>query len=286
VLAFLPPDRRLKLLNLFLQDEIELGSAFKLTLGAKIERNDYSGTEFLPNARLAWSVAPNHLLWGAASRAVRTPSRVDRDFYSPGAPPFAFAGGTDFDSEVAKVFELGYRAQPISALSYSVTLYHHDFERLRSVDSGPAGLTLNNNFEGRVNGLAAWGSYRVSDRWRLSAGLVRQRESFSARPGTAPVGGVASLGNDPEYRWRLGSSFDIGAGHEIDISVRRMGALPNPVVPAYTAVDVRWAWHARRGVELSVAVRNLSDPRHAEWGTPASRAEFERSVFFKAVWRL
>jgi hypothetical protein len=42
----------------------------------------------------------------------------------------------------------------------------------------------------------------------------------------------------------------------------------------------------RPGVELSVAVRNLGDSRHPEWGTAATRAEFERSVFVKAIWRL
>jgi iron complex outermembrane receptor protein len=62
--------------------------------------------------------------------------------------------------------------------------------------------------------------------------------------------------------------------------------LPNPAVPAYTAVDVRWGWHVRPGLELSVALRNLGDSRHPEFGSPISRAEFERSVFFKALWRL
>jgi iron complex outermembrane receptor protein len=68
--------------------------------------------------------------------------------------------------------------------------------------------------------------------------------------------------------------------------VRRVGALPNPVVPAYTAVDLRWGWHVRPGLELSLAVRNLGDPGHPEWGSPLNRAEFERSVFINAVWRL
>jgi iron complex outermembrane receptor protein len=286
VLAFLPPDRRLNLSNVFAQDEIALGDALKLTLGAKLEHNDYTGAEWLPNARLAWNVAPNHLLWGAVSRAVRTPSRIDREFFSPGVAPFIIAGGPNFDSEIAKVYEAGYRAQPTSALSYSMTLYHHDFERLRSLDLGPGGATLNNNLQGRLNGVAAWGSYRVTDTWRLTAGLVRQHESLAARPGTAPIGGVASLGNDPDLRWMLGSSLDLGRGHEVDVQVRHVGALPSPSVPAYTAVDLRWGWHVRPGLELSLAVRNLGDPRHPEWGSPVNRAELDRSVFVKATWRL
>jgi iron complex outermembrane receptor protein len=84
----------------------------------------------------------------------------------------------------------------------------------------------------------------------------------------------------------LGSAFDLGGGHEIDIGVRRMGALPDPAVPAYTAVDLRWGWHVKPGLELSLLLRNLADARHPEWGVPANRTELERSVFVKAVWRL
>jgi iron complex outermembrane receptor protein len=72
---------------------------------------------------------------------------------------------------------------------------------------------------------------------------------------------------------------------EIDLQVRHIGALPNPAVPAYTALDARWGWRVRRDLELSVALRNLGEPRHPEWGPSANRAEFGRSVFVKAVWQ-
>src|SRR5204862_8239147 len=135
VFAFIPGNRRLNLWNLFAQDEFEVRQGLKLTLGTKLEHNDYTGLEWLPNARVAWEPAPDHLVWAAVSRTVRTPSRVDREFFSPGAPPFVFAGGPNFDSEAARVAELGWRAQPRQALSYSLTLFHHDFSNLRSQDA-------------------------------------------------------------------------------------------------------------------------------------------------------
>ncbi|MEP6789980.1 MAG: TonB-dependent receptor, partial [Ramlibacter sp.] len=286
-LAFMPADANMKLWNVFAQDEVQLPGGFRLTLGGKLEHNDYTGIEFLPNARLSWEIAPNHLLWGAVSRAVRTPSRIDRELFSPGTPPYAVvAGGSNFNSEVARVYEIGYRAQPLPALSYSITLFHHDFDGLRSLDAQPGGPTFNNNFEGRLTGLEAWGSWRVSDSWRLGASYVKQNQHFQALPGTTPIGGTASLGNDPRYYATLGSSWNIGANMEFDVQARRVGALPNPAVPAYTALDLRWGWRVRPDVELSVTVRNLGDPRHAEWGNPAGRVEVERSVFFKAVWRI
>jgi iron complex outermembrane receptor protein len=258
-----------------------VGDKVKLTLGLKLEHNDYTGTEHLPNARLAWDVAPNHLLWGAVSRAVRTPSRIDRELFSPG-----LVGGSAFRSEVARVTELGYRGQPRPALSYSVTVFRHDFDKLRSLDIQPGGATFNNNFEGHTSGVEAWGSYRASEGWRLNAGYAHLRQRFQAAPGTAPIGGVASLGNDPRNRWVLGSWFDLGASMDFDVQLRYVGKLPNPAVPAYTAIDMRLGWQVRPDLELSLTVRNLGDARHPEWGSAASRVEVGRNVFLRAVWRM
>ncbi len=286
--GLLPGERRLRLGHVFVQDDLALAGGFKLTLGLKAEHNSYTGLEWLPNARLAKEVAPNHLVWGAVSRTVRTPARLDKEYFSPATPPFAIAGGPDFLSEVARVAEIGYRGQPVPAVSYSVSLYHHDFQRLRSVDvaAGTATANFNNNFSGRLNGLTAWGQWRAGDRWRVNASYVNQRQRFEAAPGTAPLGGVASLGNDPRTRASLGLAWDLAAHMEVDLQLRRTGALPNPAVPAYTALDMRWGWRVRPDLELSVAARNLGDARHPEWGNAANRAEIARSVMLKAEWRL
>ncbi|MEP7085422.1 MAG: TonB-dependent receptor, partial [Betaproteobacteria bacterium] len=100
------------------------------------------------------------------------------------------------------------------------------------------------------------------------------------------LGGVSGLGNDPDHWWSLGTSVDFGRTVELDLTLRRVSALPNPVVPAYTAVDARIGWHVRPELEVSLTARNLFDPRHAEWGVAPGRAEPERGVFAKLVWRL
>jgi iron complex outermembrane receptor protein len=55
-------------------------------------------------------------------------------------------------------------------------------------------------------------------------------------------------------------------------------------VPAYSAVDARYAWQLRRGLELSVTAQNLFDHAHPEFGAPATRSEIERGVFVRAKW--
>src|SRR4029077_20860900 len=84
VLAFLPAHLSRRWLSGFAQDEVPLGTdRLHLTLGTKIEHNDYTGVEFQPSGRMAWTLTPRHMVWGAISRAVRTPSQVDRGFFVP-----------------------------------------------------------------------------------------------------------------------------------------------------------------------------------------------------------
>lgn len=282
-LRFLPTERQLRLWNVFAQDEFSLAPALRLTLGLKAEHNSYTGLEWLPTARLAWQAVPGQLLWASASRTVRTPSRVDRDVVLPVLP----LGGAGFESEVARVFEVGYRAQPRTAFSYALTLFHHDLDRLRSVELRPGGAAFGNGYHGHLNGIEAWTSWRFADGWRLQAGYVHQRLRIAERRGSTPTpGSRAQLGNDPRNHAQLGLGWDLGARMELDLQARYVGALPSPPVPAYTAIDLRWGWRVRPDLELSLAVRNLNDPWHVEWGAPGSRAEIPRSLLLRAVWRL
>jgi iron complex outermembrane receptor protein len=282
VLAFVPASRNLDNYHILLQDEWQLRPRLALTLGVKGEHNDYTGMEWLPTARLAWNFTPDHLLWAALSRAVRAPSRIDREVYVPGTPPYLLAGGSSFQSEVAEVYQLGYRAQPTPRLSYSASVYYYSNDRLRSlVPGGP----FINQFEGDVKGLEAWGSYQATPHWRLDAGWLELRENLHPAPGSPPDVEEAILSNDPRRQITLRSMMDISGGYELDIMARYVGELPNPQVPAYSAVDARLGWLASRHLRLSLLLQNLFDPSHPEWGAEGTREEFPRSIFLEAEWR-
>lgn len=283
--ALLPAERNLSWGNLFVQDDIALRHDLDLTLGAKIETNRYTGSEYLPTARLAWRYRPQRLVWAGVSRTVRAPSRLDREFFQPGTAPFLVNGGPGFVSETATVYELGYRAQPSSALSYSATLFHHDHRRLRGLSPTGSGLQFTNSIAGKTTGLEAWGSYRVTAAWRLAAGFTRMHQSLHPEAGAAVAGGVAALGNDASHWESLRSTLDITPRHQFDVALRHVGSLPSPAVPAYTALDARLGWKVNRKLELSLIGQNLLDPRHPEWGVPANRAEFQRAVFVRAIWQ-
>src|SRR5690606_18013779 len=96
----------------------DLDDRLYLTLGSKLQRNDYTDTEHQPNVRLAWLATERQTLWAAVSKAVRTPARLNEDLvlYAPvdlpGLPLPLYVnvvGSDDFESEELIARELGYR---------------------------------------------------------------------------------------------------------------------------------------------------------------------------------
>lgn len=285
-IAFLPADDRQSWLSLYAQDEVGLTAALRLTLGLRLERNDYTGMETLPNARLAWQVAPDTLLWSAVSRTVRAPSRLDRDVFVAGKPPFVLNGGANFESELADVLELGYRSQLSQRLSFSVNAYRTLYDRLHTQELVPHHTPLQvyfgNGMKGATSGLDVWGSFQASADWRLSAGFSALREKLALKPGsTDTAGSVAKAGRDPAHTWSLRSSWQLSQRTEFDAAVRRVAALSSPAVPAYTALDMNLIWRPRPDLELSFSGQNLVGPGHGEFTGIATRSDAGRTLFVK-----
>jgi iron complex outermembrane receptor protein len=284
--AFLPASDKQAWASLFAQDEVALRDDLRLTAGVRWERNPYTGAEFLPNVRLSWRATPAHAFWAAVSRTVRAPSRLDVDAYVPGAPPYLLAGGSGVRSETARVFELGYRGQVGQRVSYSVTAYRNLYDHLRTQDFTPDGavIVFGNLMAGQTRGLEAWGNVQMSESWRIAAGATLLHEAFALKPGSRDEGSVMTTGRDPAYTAQLRSSHVIDDKRELEIAVRRNGALGFPVVPAYWAVDARFGWRVSKGMEVSVIGTNLNGS-HAEYGVAPVRTEVPRTVGVKLTWQ-
>lgn len=284
-LAFFPAQRDLTLANVFAQDSIALDDKLQLTLGAKLEHNNYTGLEFQPNARLAWKLRDNALLWSAVSRSVRTPSRLDRDFFVPGSAPFVFAGGPDFVSEKLRTYEIGYRAQPVSTVSFSISAFYNVYDDLRSLERTTGTETVfANQMEGNTYGVETWGSYQVNDWWRLSAGYNYLVKDLHFKPGSRDISGTRAAGNDPRYQLTLRSTMNLAHNTELDVALRKVAALPDPAVPGYVELDMRLGWTVTKGVEISLSGFNLLDRRHPEFGNAPTRNEIGRSVYLRTLW--
>jgi iron complex outermembrane receptor protein len=288
-IAFLPPNSNRAWASLFAQDEIAVRDNVRVTIGARVEHNDYTGGEFLPSARVAWKPTSDRLLWAAASRTARAPSRIDRELFFPATgPPFLLQGGVGFRSETANVYEVGYRGQPSARVTWSMTAFQADYDHLRTLEIAPSGtfIEFSNQMDGTTRGLEAWVTHQVKAGWRLSAGLTTLNKDLRLKPGSDGLnGGAAAEGNDPHYSWQVRSSHTFSDRWDFDAILRAVAALPSPAVPSYAVVDARLAWNSRHNFDLSLTAQNLFDNPHAEFSNPLTRSELGRALFFRVVAR-
>ena len=246
--AFLPPDVRHKWFNAFLQDEIALSSRLHLTVGSKVEHNDYTGYEVEPSIRASWAVDKTQTVWAAISRAVRTPSRIDRDLFSPATPPYRVAGGPDVVSENLLAYELGYRVQVSPQLSLSLATFYNDYRDLRSLEPLTPPLAfpveINSGLNGTSVGAELTAEWHATPTWRLHAGFTELHVQTEPQPGLPDrVGSGRNVANDPSHQFLLRSLWDVAVHWEFDATARAVSRIDNQSVPGYAELDLRVGWH-------------------------------------------
>lgn len=270
--AILPPKKSLDLFNGFIQDEITLSEKIKLTAGTKILHNVYTGVELQPSARAAFAIRKNHTLWAAVSRAVRTPSRFDRDYYLPAyyvSPPNpSVAGGPDFESENLMAYEIGYRIQPNSASAFSFATFYNVYTDVYSVEALPGTLTyqIMNGSEGKSWGVEVSGAYQPARIWKLRAGYTYFDKDIHAKEGH--TFNPDYLGNDSKHRVVMQSILNLPYDFQLDIIGRYKSKLKQTLataaVPEFLTYDVRLAWVSKI-IEISLVGQNLAKEEHTEF---------------------
>lgn len=281
--GILPRYKQLDLFNAFVQDEVQLTKNLRFIAGTKLLHNVYTGWEWQPNARLAWQ-KERSTLWAAASRAVRTPSRFDVDYFLPltPQPPTvpSVAGGPDFVSEKLIAYEAGYRLQPNKQSSFSLSAFYNVYRDVYSVEAKPGTVTylIQNGSQAESWGAELMTNYQVNPRWRLRGGYT-----FFAKDIYASAGHTFNpdyLGNDVRNQGMLQSILDLPLHLQLDVVARYLDPLAKTfataAVPSYFTFDTRFAY-ANRGWEFAFVGQNLGQKTHTEFGT----FELPRTFFAK-----
>ncbi len=270
-----PPSATISLGNAFVQDQFPIAPNLKATLGVKLEDNSLSGLDYMPSGRLAWQPNADALFWTSISRAVRTPSRIDRDLE---APPI-LDPSPDFQSEKLIAYELGYRGQLASNLSLSISAFYNSYDGIRSDDltNGGFPIVLANGIAGDEYGVEVWAEYHVFDWWRLAPGFNTLHKDFHLKPGFTDFSQYESLGEDPAYQAQLRSEMNITSAIELDATVRdvdhetrELFVGPFEVVPSYLEADLRIGWRVTDRWELSLEGDNLLHNHHLEVDDPST----------------
>ncbi|HSS98747.1 MAG TPA: TonB-dependent receptor, partial [Terriglobales bacterium] len=291
----------------FAQDEIALvPNKFSLTVGTKLEHNDYTGFEFQPSVRGLWTINPRHAVWAAVTRAVRTPSRLEEDIklygFALAAPPI-FAeidGNKNLSSESLLGYEAGYRALVTPKFYIDFAAFHNNYDDLVSlgeqtvtIDTTPAPphFTVHfpwvNGVKGDTDGFEIAPDWKPTPWFQMKAAYSYLNIDLKLKPGS-PDNQAVSLheGSSPHNQVSFESRFNLPKGFKFDQTYRYVSALPAQLVSAYSTADLHLAWSATRQLEFSVVGQNLLQPQHTEFGRdPGPLVGIKRSVYGQITWR-
>ncbi len=289
-LGFLPASRTDTTYDFYVQDQVDLiKDRLRLTAGLKAENNEYSGTEFQPTLRLAYTPSQNSTLWTAVSRAVRIPTRLDEDFLifapQPAQPgTVVITGSDDFDAETVIAFEVGYRHQFTDDVTLDVALYRNEYDDLRGLDSTVFPIEISNEGEGNSSGIEMVVQWNYPAQWTHRASYTYQHIDFSAKRGSSDTSISDANRNDPRHQGMLHSTWLASDTISVDSRLRNVSELPDRAVDGYTELDLSVSWQAHPNLRLSLLGQNLLDKAHAEFSETNSEVEVHRSILFGLEW--
>jgi iron complex outermembrane receptor protein len=245
-------------------------------------------------------------VWGAVTRAVRTPSRIEEDLQltallSPSPLTFfRITGDRKFTSEHLIGYEAGYRTLLRSKFYLDIAAFHNNYDHLLSIEPGtPFSETspppphvvvpffFRNGLFGNTSGFEIAPDWTPTSWWRLRGSysylqMDLNKEAASQDASTAN----STQGSSPHHQITIRSSLNLPKKLEFDQTFRYVSALPAQLVEAYATADVQFSWRATGSLELSVVGQNLFQPHHAEFGgDPGALVGIARSAYAKITWQ-
>jgi len=308
-LLFSPDSATLELFSAFVQDEIMLmPDRLWLTLGSKIEHNDFTGCEIQPSGRLLFKPVKDQTVWAAISRAVRTPARAERDArftvgMIPEMPPYPAPlflwGNENYDSEDVLAYELGYRIVPLKQLSLDIALFYNDYDNLRTATPLVMPPTSRIQFENKSSG-SSYGFELVAD-WKpfhwinFQLSYTYLELDLDANDGATGLDLIVVYeDSSPQHGVSLRSTVDIAEDWQINLWLRYVDqfaaggieALMNQsVIDEYVAFDANISWHPREDIELMLVGQNLFSSGRMEFVSEylAPLTDIEQSIYGKVT---
>lgn len=283
--AFNPLNKHLNLINTFIQDQISLiPRKLEFTVGTKLLYNDYSGLEFQPSARVAWTPTQRHTLWAAISRSVRTPSRFETEL-----APTAALGTPGFTSEKVVAYEIGYRTKIADAVALSLATFYNRYTDLRSFNNNPSApptLIFANDQSANSWGFEFSANAVLKNWWRIRTGYTYIDKEFTYNNPNVLATSSYIEALDPKHQVMLQSIMNIGSHLQWDVTARHVGDIKSILtvgvgVVSYTTFDVRLAWEGKK-ITYSLQGQNLAAADHTEFVT----RQVPRNVSAKISFRL
>jgi len=286
-----PDERTWRLFSTFTQNEFTLfNERLRLTLGSKLEHNDFTGFEAEPNGRALWNISPTQSVWGAVSRAVRTPARTEQDMRLDALvlPPSVETGGLpvrvsvhgdrNFNSEDLLAYESGYRVNLGRALSVDVAAFYNSYTDLLSAEPAApsvdfsresvhlvAPLVAANKMSGATYGSELFAEWRPAPVFKLSGAYTFLRMDIHRDADSLDASSPDPEGASPRHQFSVRSAVDLPKNLEQDVTWRYVGALDGLMIPGYYSLDAHLGWSPTARLNLSIGGQNLTNNQHLEF---------------------
>jgi iron complex outermembrane receptor protein len=254
-----------------------------ISAGVRIDYNSYGHFEYQPSLRFLFTPTARQSAWFALSRAVRVPTRFDRDVeidegqqLAPGVPlpiSTSVSGSVAARSETERSAELGYKLQAGQHWSLDGSLFWSYYGRLRALEASQipnlvfAGqiptlqipLTMGNPGSGRTYGAEVWSIWQVRAGWRLIPSYSYMNETLWLPGSQYYFYYWDSHPTSPRHQALVRSQFDLGRAWQLDVMAKARSQDPVFGTTGGLLVDARIGWRPSRSTELSFSVKDLTN---------------------------
>ena len=269
--------------DVVMRDEFQMvPNRLLVSAGLRVDYNSWSRFEFQPSVRLLYTPNNRQSAWLAFSRAVRVPSRIERDTEADygteivsGLPLHTvFLRSTSLRSEIERSWEAGYRVQSGQKWSMDASVFWSRYDRLIPVTplpqvqmqiiDGVPNLWVyalpQNAGQGHSYGGEISATWQAASKWRLIPSYSFLRETEQLPPDYMDF----LVNSDPRHQGFIRSQYDLSRKLQFDLMARaRTKAVPFDI-PGVVLLDARIGWRPARGSEISFAVQNLTGRRVLE----------------------
>lgn len=299
--------RAWRIASVYVHDDYELiAQRLRLSGGIRVDHDNWSGTQVQPNIRLAWTPNEQTTWWSSLGRAARTPSRYELDVpyvisEASGLVTQRLFPANPLKAEKVTTLDLGFRQRVTPTLSVDLAAFASNYKEMASfrafspvlITQTPLQVLLpvdsTNDTPARTRGFEVAADWQVTPQWRLQPSYTRLR---LRSPGTGnPVGETIQAwweGRVASHRLSVRSSWTLDQGHKVDLWLKHVSAMRLPQLPAYTVLDVRYAYALGPKAELAIVAQNLLNTRHVEYENdylPTQPVEMGRRVMLTGTWR-
>jgi iron complex outermembrane receptor protein len=280
------------LFSAFLQGRLPIvGGKGALTLGTKLEHNDYTGFEWQPTGRALWNLNEHHALWGAVTRSVRTPPRIaiDADVsigtfktypqYGKTFTTVQVQGNKEIDAETVYSYESGYRGRIRENIFLDISIFYNKYYGLISaipkgpmqINLSPLGNTFNvpvqidNGNDGETYGSELSCRWNANSWWQLTGGFTWFQVN-TLNTGISEMGRNGFSENEnAEYLASLISYMDLPGHFEFNSTLYYVDALDGLDIDSHFRLDLNIGWHPTDNFSVTAGGYNLFNSSHQEF---------------------